>query len=143
MAASNAPTSEAGGIDDSDHACKQAEPVQQLKPVFEGEDGEIGGVVEEMLRLAVVHDKRVIDHHEVHIGIAPVDQRVTEQEERECQTGNKGSHPRPPAEGGETGEGVFIGGREARREGANGRLIHPFKLAQRLRQRDCVSAAGR
>jgi hypothetical protein len=54
--------------------------VQQPKPGFQRQDGEIGGVIEEMLWLAVIHDKRVVDHHEIHVGVAPVGECVPEQE---------------------------------------------------------------
>ena len=57
----------------------------------------IGGVIEEALRLAVVEDKRVVDHHEIHVGVAPVDQRVAEQKKRQREPGDdRRQSPRQP-----------------------------------------------
>ena len=77
---------------------EQAERVQQLKPEFCRKDGEVGGVIEELLRLAVVENERVVDHHEIHVGVAPVDQRVTEQEERYRKAGDDRRQSPAPAE---------------------------------------------
>jgi hypothetical protein len=64
--------------------------VQQLEPVFDREDLQVFGAAEECLLLAVVHGERAGDHHEVQIGVAPIDQRVAEYEERERRAGDEG-----------------------------------------------------
>jgi len=62
--------------------------VQQPKPELHRQDCYIRGVIEEQLRLAVVEDKGVVDYHEIHVGVAPVDQRVAEQKERCREAGD-------------------------------------------------------
>ena len=56
---------------------EQAETVQQREPGFYCQDCEVGGVVEILLRLAGIHGERTVDHHEIHIGIAPVDDETS------------------------------------------------------------------
>src|SRR6266702_4327184 len=89
--------------------------MQEREPGFDAQDGEIGGVIEEGLRPPVVHDERVVDHHEIHVGIAPVDDGVAEQEKRGRKACGDRGKSTAPAEKGETGEGVAraFGGRLA------------------------------
>jgi hypothetical protein len=92
--------------------------VQQLKPEFYGQDREVGGVIEEQLRLAVAEDKRVVDHHEIHVGVAPVNQRVAEQEKR-CREAGDDRHQSPfPAKDRQPREGILR--RIKRRRGRRG-----------------------
>ena len=60
---------------------QEAEIVEQREPVFEREDGQIGGVIHELLRLAGIHGERAVDHHEIHIGVAPIGDEIAEQQE--------------------------------------------------------------
>ena len=103
---------ERGGVGGGGHArqrpcVEQAETMQQLEPGLRGKDREIGRMVEELLRLAVVEQERVVDHHEIHVGIAPVEQRVAEQEERCGKAENDGGQPLAPAKEGEAVEAVL------------------------------------
>ena len=86
---------------------EQAERVQQPVPEFHRKDGEVGWVVEEHLRLAVVEGKRVVDQDQIHVGVAPVDQRVAEQKERCGETGDDRRQSPSPAERSQPVEGVL------------------------------------
>src|SRR3954470_17424153 len=89
--------------------------MQQLEPELHRENGEIGGVVEKLLRLAVIEDKRVVNHHEIHVGVTPVDQRVAEQEKRCRKAENDRREALSPAKKGQPVEGVPRLGLLARR----------------------------
>jgi hypothetical protein len=54
-------------------------------------------VIEIMLRLAVIEQKGVVDHHEVHVGITPIDDEIAEQEKREHKAGDERGQPSAPA----------------------------------------------
>ena len=58
-------------------------------------------MIEELLRLAVIEGKRVIDHHEIHIGVTPIDQRVAEEKKRCREAGDDRRQPPSPAEKGQ------------------------------------------
>ena len=88
MAASKAATFDAGGMADSVQASSRPSPCSSRNQYLHRKDGDVGGVIEEPLRLAVVENKRVVDHHEIHVGVAPVDQRVAEQEKRGREAGD-------------------------------------------------------
>jgi hypothetical protein len=82
-------------------------------------------MIEEQLRLAVVEGKRVVDHHEIHVGVAPVDQRVAEQEKRCRKAGDDGRQSPSPAEEVEPVDGVrHRGDRRRGRCGWGGKFIH-------------------
>src|SRR5258707_820956 len=93
----------------------------------------MGGVIEEQLRIAGVEGKRVVDHHEIHIGVAPIDQRIAEQEKR-CRKACDNRRQSPsPAEEGQPVEGILradvvgLGG-----EGRIGKLVHAGGLLERF-----------
>ena len=94
---------------------EQAESVQQPKPELQRQDGYVRGVIEELLRLAVVEHKGVVDHHEIHVGVAPVDQRVAEQKKRCRKAGDDRGQSPSPTEESQPVEGILRGvGRAAR-----------------------------
>ena len=120
MAASKAATLAADGIADSDQASSRPRRVQQLEPEFHRQDGDVGGVIEEQLRLAVVEGKRVVDHHEIHVGVAPVDQRIAEQKKRCRKAGDDRRQSPSPAEESQPVEGVLRRDRSAARSSRPG-----------------------
>ena len=61
------------------------ELMQKPKPALHQQDREIRRMVEVKLRVAVVQQQDVVDDHEVHIGIAPIDDEITHQKKRSCQ----------------------------------------------------------
>ena len=104
---------------------EQAEAMEQLKPGFDRQDGQIGGVIEELLRLAIVHGERAVDHHEVHVSVAPVDYSKAEQEERYRQACDARGQPAPPTEKGQTVERIVShAGRRPSHEGWCRKLGH-------------------
>jgi len=85
---------------------EQVKCVQQTEPGFHRENGEVGGVIEEGLRPAVVHDKRVVDHHEIHVGVTPVNHGIPEQKKRQRKAGDDPHKSGLPAEKGQPVEGI-------------------------------------
>jgi hypothetical protein len=71
-------------------------------------------VVEEKLRLAVVEDKRVVDDHQVHVGVAPVDQRIAEQKKRRREPGDDRRQSCSPAKESQPLEGILLRGDDRR-----------------------------
>ena len=64
-------------------------------------------MVEELLRLAVIEGERAVDHHEIHVGVAPVDQRITEQKKRGREAGDDRRQSPSPAKQRQPVEGVL------------------------------------
>ena len=83
--------------------------MQQLKPELQRQDRQVGGMIEEQLRLAIVEQEGIVDHHEIHIGVAPVDDGVAEQEKRQRKAdGDRRQSPSPTKEG-QPFEGILRG----------------------------------
>src|SRR5579871_1615081 len=80
--------------------------MQRLEPDFDRDDGEVTGMVEKLLRLAVVQQERVVDHHEVHIGVAPISDRIAAEEERYRKAEDDRGQSPSPAEKGQRREGI-------------------------------------
>jgi hypothetical protein len=102
--------------------------MHQLKPGFHGQDGEIGRMIEECLRLAVVQDKRVVDDHEIHVGIAPVDDEITGEKERQGKADQDDGHSAAPAKRRQPGEGIAARVVEGRCGLAIGRSCHDRRV---------------
>ncbi len=81
--------------------------MQQLKPELHRQDGDVGGMIEIELRLAVVKHEGVVDHHEIHVGIAPIDQRVAVQEKRQCKAADDRRQSPAPAKKAQPVEGIL------------------------------------
>ena len=94
---------ERGGIAGFRH-CRQGpgveetEMVQQREPGFDRQNGQVGGVIGILLRVAGVHGERAVDHHEVHVGVAPIDHEIAEQNERRREADDDGGEAPRPAE---------------------------------------------
>ena len=73
------------GIAGSVQASSRPRVMQQREPVFDRQNGQIGGVIHEMLRIAGIHGERAVDHHEIHVGVAPIDHEIAEQTETTSQ----------------------------------------------------------
>ena len=55
--------------------------VQQREPGFDRQNGQVGGVIDILLGVAGVHGECAVDDHEVHVGVAPIDHEIAEQDE--------------------------------------------------------------
>jgi hypothetical protein len=108
--------------------------MQQPEPELHGNNRDVCWMIDELLRLAVVEEERVVDHHEIHVGIAPVDQRVAQQEKRCRKAQDDRREAVSPAEKSHPVEGVSRLGLLARR--IRGRLLHArvFKPANGSRR---------
>jgi len=60
--------------------------MKQLEPQLHGQNGDESGMIEIGLRPTVVHGECVIDDNEVHIGVAPVNRKIS-AEEKGCSDG--------------------------------------------------------
>jgi len=85
---------------------EQAKPMQKREPRLHRQDGQIGGVVEILLRLAGIHGERAVNHHKVHVRVAPIDHGVTEQHKREGKACEDRDKTAPPAEEGQPVEHI-------------------------------------
>src|SRR5579859_833800 len=85
-------------------------------------------MIEKQLRLAVIERKRVVDHHEVHVGVAPVNQRVAVQKKRGRHRGHYCDQSPTPSKKCQPVESVRAGLRLIRR-GPGGSLVHAGDLS--------------
>ncbi len=76
---------------------EQTDRVQQPEEILHRQDGEVRGMIEIFLRQAVVENEGIVDDHEVHVGVAPVDGEIAEQEKGRDHAGDDGGKTAAPA----------------------------------------------
>ncbi len=67
-------------------------------------------MVEKHLRAAIIHGERAVDHHEVHVGVAPIHGEIADDQERGQRQQQRDRHAAAPAERRQAVESVAGGG---------------------------------
>ncbi|MGN6285712.1 MAG: hypothetical protein ACTHM2_11235 [Afipia sp.] len=82
-----------------------SELMEKLKPPAHRKDRQISRMLKEKI-VTIVQRQSAIDHHEIHVGIAPVNQKIADREERHSEKDDDRDQPAGPAKRRERGEGI-------------------------------------